>query len=104
MKLFIAFVLGLLATECFAQSAHDYASQMNRTRVFRHDSTWRGAEVIYMSSGIATEAQARQWWMRSPGHRALIVSGSITEIACVGNYCVGRGAFVQTPRRRWFGR
>lgn len=81
----------LLARESMAQSAHDYASRMNSTRIFRHDSSWRGAEVIYRSSGVATESDARRWWLNSPAHRRLLLSGAITDIACVGNYCVGRG-------------
>jgi hypothetical protein len=67
-----------------------YARFLNSGR-FRHDPRWNGYEVIYRSSGTATEAQARDAWMRSPGHRALLVGGRITEIACVGKACVGRG-------------
>lgn len=81
-----------IANESYAQSsAYDYAKRMNSTRVFRHDFSWRGAEVIYYSSGVATEADARRWWMNSPPHRRLLLSGAITDIQCVGNYCVGRG-------------
>ena len=100
---FVSFlVLSLVCSVCSAQSAQDYAAEMNRTRVFRHDPNWRGAEVIYMSSGVATEQSARRWWMNSPAHRRLLQSGSITEIACVGNYCVGRGQGVVAGRKRWF--
>lgn len=68
----------------------EYAQRLNRGR-FRHDPTWRGYEVIFWSSGTATEPQARAAWLRSPPHRRLLLGGKITEIACVGNACVGRG-------------
>jgi len=68
-----------------------YASRLNASRAFRHDHSYGGAEVIYRSSGEATEAEAREWWMNSPAHRRLIVSGAIQDVACVGNVCVGRG-------------
>jgi uncharacterized protein YceK len=71
-------------------SAAGYASRLNGSRIFRHDPSWGGAEVIYRSSGTATEAEARQWWMNSPPHRKLLVSGAIQDIACVGGVCVGR--------------
>ncbi len=94
MKSFIlalCFLFGLLATSAFAQSsAQDYAARMNRGGFFRHDRSWGGAEVIYRSSGTATQADAMRWWMNSPPHRRLIQSGQITDIACVGGVCVGR--------------
>lgn len=67
-----------------------YAARMNAGRFFRHDRSWGGAEVIYRSSGTATEAEARQYWMNSPPHRRLLVSGVIQDVACVGGVCVGR--------------
>jgi hypothetical protein len=105
MRLVLFVLAGLLCQECFAQSASSYAVQLNSSRVFRHDSRWRGAEVIYRSSGIATEADARRWWLNSPAHRRLLLSGAITDIACVGNVCVGRGSgsvskTVQVQRNR----
>ena len=93
MKSFVlalCFLLGTVATSAFAQSAYDYASRMDRGGFFRHDRSWGGAEVIYRSSGIATRADAMRWWMNSPPHRRLVQSGQITDIACVGNVCVGR--------------
>lgn len=85
------FVAGTFTSAVFAQSsAQDYASRMNRGGFFRHDRSWGGAEVIYRSSGMATQADAMRWWMNSPPHRRLIQSGQITDIACVGNVCVGR--------------
>ena len=102
MRFLTGLILAFVCSVCSAQSAHDYAAEMNRTRNFGHDPNWRGAEVIYQSSGMATEESARRWWMNSPRHRALLVCGSITEIACVGNYCVGRGQGVVGGRKRWF--
>jgi hypothetical protein len=93
MKSFVlalCFLLGSISASAFAQSAYDYASRMNNGRFFRHDRSWGGAEVIYQSSGTATRADAMRWWMNSPPHRRLIQSGQITDIACVGNVCVGR--------------
>lgn len=90
LVLALCFLLGSFTASAFAQSAYDYASQMNRGGFFRHDRNWGGAEVIYRSSGAATQADAMRWWMRSPPHRRLIQSGQITDIACVGNVCVGR--------------
>jgi hypothetical protein len=71
-------------------TAAGYAARMNAGRFFRHDQAWGGAEVIYRSSGTATEAEARESWMNSPPHRRLLVSGAIQDIACVGGVCVGR--------------
>lgn len=89
--LMVFFVAGTFTSAAFAQSsAQDYASRMNRGGFFRHDRGWGGAEVIYRSSGMATQADAMRWWMNSPPHRRLIQSGQITDIACVGNVCVGR--------------
>lgn len=88
--------------------AYEYAVNLNRGRVFRHDPAFRGAEVIFRSSGQATEAEAKQYWMNSPGHRRLLLSGAIQEVACVGGVCVGRGIqgtanvaepFMQATRR-----
>jgi len=76
--------------ECSTASA--YAARMNAGGFFRHDRSWGGAEVIYRSSGQASESEARQWWMNSPGHRKLLVSGAIQDVACVGGVCVGRSA------------
>lgn len=91
VMLFVFFVAGAFTSVVFAQSsAQDYASRMNRGGFFRHDRSWGGAEVIYQSSGVATQADAMRWWMNSPPHRRLIQSGQITDIACVGNVCVGR--------------
>jgi len=71
-------------------TAASYAARMNAGRFFRHDRTWAGAEVIYRSSGQASEAEAQAAWMRSPAHRRFLVSGAIQDIACVGGVCVGR--------------
>lgn len=49
---------------------------------------WSVAEVTYhgWGGGLATPRSAVYWWMRSPGHRAVILSRSLTEI---GVYTVG---------------
>lgn len=99
------FVAGLLCQECVAQTAESYAVRMNASGSLRHDASFGGAEIIYRSSGMATEADARRWWMNSPRHRALLTSGAITDIACVGNVCVGRssgasGRTYQVQRQR----
>lgn len=104
MKSILLILLALLlvvgcSSEAKAQTCLDgscgtaagYAARMNAGGFFRHDRSWGGAEVIYRSSGQATEAEARQWWMNSPAHRRLLVSGAIQDIACVGGVCVGRG-------------
>jgi hypothetical protein len=71
-------------------TAAGYAATMNARGLFRHDRAWGGAEVIYQSTGTATETEARAAWMRSPAHRRLLVSGAIQDVACVGGVCVGR--------------
>jgi hypothetical protein len=86
----------LLAASVPSQAADQfgttaYAKVLNQSRVFRHDPNYRGAEVIFKSSGRATQADAMRAWMQSKGHRALIRAGRITEIRCVGRVCVGRG-------------
>lgn len=85
------FVAGAVTSAAFAQSgAYEYAQRMNSGGFFRHDRNFGGAEVIYRSSGTATEADAMRWWMNSPPHRRLVQSGQITDIQCVGGVCVGR--------------
>jgi uncharacterized protein YkwD len=85
------FVAGAVTSATFAQSgAYEYAQRMNSGGFFRHDRSFGGAEVIYRSSGTATEADAMRWWMNSPPHRRLVQSGQITDIQCVGGVCVGR--------------
>lgn len=71
--------------------AYEYAVRMNQGRFFRHDPAFRGPEVIFRSSGQATEQQAHQAWMNSPPHRRLVVAGLIQDVQCVGSVCVGRG-------------
>lgn len=56
----------------------------------RHAAGYRGAEVVYRSSGRATEAAAMQAWSQSPGHAALINAGKIKNVVCNGRVCVGR--------------
>jgi hypothetical protein len=103
MRLFSVLIVFFLCAPCSAQSAAQYAAQMDRTGVFGHDRNWNGPEVIYQSSGAANEADAMAWWMRSPPHRRLLQSGAITDIACVGRFCVGRGSGGVTamPRSRF---
>jgi len=67
-----------------------FADTLNASGVLYHDHSYGGAEVVYRSSGVATESAARSAWMRSPGHRRLLMSGKITQVTCVGNVCVGR--------------
>lgn len=76
-------VCGPLAT-----GVREFAERLNVGR-FAHDPTYVGAEVIYQSSGPATEAAAIAAWQESPAHNDLLPE--ITEVACVGNVCVGRG-------------
>lgn len=90
----LALAVGVLATSAGAQDcssgACNFAARLNNSRVFRHDPTFKGAEVIYRSSTTATVEAAKAWWMNSPPHRRLLLSGAIQDIACVGNVCVGR--------------
>lgn len=98
-------VLLVLAALCFAvapafagdcpngncaadRGAGTYVVVMARTRVFRHDPTYRGAEVIFWSSGQATPEAAIATWRASPAHAALLPR--IRVIRCAGNFCVGR--------------
>lgn len=74
-----------------SMGTEEYAIRLNQGRGLRHDPGWKGAEVIYRSSGVANEAEARRWWMNSPSHRRLLVSGAIQQVVCVGSVCVGRG-------------
>ena len=91
LALCVFFVAGAVTSVSFGQSgAFQYAQRMNSGGFFRHDRSFNGAEVIYRSSGTATEADAMRWWMNSPPHRRLVQSGQITDIQCVGGVCVGR--------------
>jgi hypothetical protein len=71
-------------------STKQFAQTMNASGSMYHDPNYHGAEVVYRSSGLATEAQARAAWQRSRGHRRLINAGLISHVSCVGNVCVGR--------------
>lgn len=80
-----------------AQATRNFAARLDASNTLYHDHSFVGPEVVFMSSGIATEEQAIAAWRRSPGHNALLPS--ITEIECVGNACVGRGqGVVQSTR------
>jgi hypothetical protein len=96
MRLVFVIALLLTSSNLIAQDsgAQQYAAQMESSGVFRHDANYSGYEVIYYSSGIATRDGAMASWLRSAPHRALVLAGKITDIACVGRYCVGRGGFV----------
>jgi len=73
--------------------AGEFAARLAASGRLHHDGAFHGPEVVYMSSGVATqEAAVSSWMLSRAGHRELLVSGAITEIACVGNACVGRGA------------
>lgn len=104
MKKFFAlcafFVAGAVTSVAFGQSgAFEYANRMNSGGFFRHDRSFNGSEVIYRSSGTATEADAMRWWMNSPPHRRLVQSGQITDIQCVGGVCVGRSGGTSSYNR-----
>lgn len=72
--------------------AAQFAADLNDRGALFHDRQFRGAEVLYQSSGPATPTAAHAAWQNSPGHRRLVNSGQITDVACVGNVCVGRGS------------
>ena len=104
-------VLASAGTVSAQGTARDFAARLNGSRFFGHDRSWGGAEVIYRSSGLATEADARRWWMSSPAHRRLLLSGAISDVACVGSVCVGRSSSIVSvssggrgPVRRILGR
>lgn len=94
--------------------AEAFAGTMNASGRLYHDRSFRGPEVVFRSSGLASRSMAMAAWLKSrAGHRELIQSGAITEIACVGNVCVGRGASTSvrtvttvttSTRKRWFSR
>lgn len=71
-------------------STYGFAATLNASGGLFHDNSYNGAEVVYRSSGVATEEAARRSWMRSPGHRRLLLAGRVSEVVCVGNVCVGR--------------
>jgi len=74
----------------YSNSTYGFAATLNASGGLFHDSSYNGAEVIYRTSGVATEDAARRSWMRSPGHRRLLLAGKISDVVCVGNVCVGR--------------
>jgi hypothetical protein len=96
----LGFVVAGAFSDCAAADIGSFASSLNSSGRLYHDSGFSGPEVVYRSSGLATRQEAIAAWMRSrAGHRELIESGSITQIVCVGNVCVGRGFGVtQTAR------
>ena len=74
----------------YSSSTASFASALNASGSLFHDGSYVGPEVVYRSSGIATQADAMRTWRRSPPHRRLLRSGAITEVVCTGNVCVGR--------------
>lgn len=74
----------------YSDSTFGFAATLNASGGLFHDNSYNGAEVVYRSSGVATEEAARRSWMRSPGHRRLLLAGKISNVVCVGNVCVGR--------------
>lgn len=93
LLLALAVFMGLAGCACCQDlGSTGFAAHLNATNRFHHADGYHGAEVIYRSSGVATEQAAIAKWMRSrDGHRELLQSGAITEISCVGGVCVGRG-------------
>jgi len=93
------FMFCLAAGQAQAQlGTQEFAQRMSARGGLYHDPMFRGAEVVYRSSGIATQEAAMASWMRSPPHRALVTSGKITEVSCSGGVCVGRGPGVSMQR------
>jgi hypothetical protein len=96
MKRFVCFAVALaVLSTCsvgFADGPHDrFARRLNRHPILHHAMFGRsGAEVVYRSSGVATQAAAMQWWMNSPPHKAQFDAGRIHSIVCHGRVCVGR--------------
>lgn len=90
--LFFALLLPLSANAQFGSG--NFASHLNSTGRFYHSGSFNGTEVIFKKfGGTATREEAIASWLHSrEGHREAILSGSITEIQCVGNVCVGRGS------------
>ena len=74
----------------YSDTTYGFAATLNASGGLFHDNSYNGAEVVYRSSGVATEEAARRSWMRSPGHRRLLLAGKISNVVCVGNVCVGR--------------
>ena len=80
--------------------AYEFAVRMNSSGGLYHDPGFSGPEVVYRSSGMATPAAAHSAWQRSRGHARLVNAGLITDVQCVGNVCVGRGAGTQSTVAR----
>lgn len=80
--------------------AASFAATLSQSRGLFHDRSYSGAEVVFKSSGVATPEAAHAAWQNSPPHRALVNAGAITDVQCVGNSCVGRGAGVSTTVAR----
>ncbi len=79
----------LFAQESFGQTALGKAVRLNVTGGLRHSA--RGPEVIYRSYGKrATRSDAYASWAASPGHAALVNSGSVPRGRSIGRVCVGR--------------
>lgn len=102
MKPLFFLALFLTAATAYGQDtgAASYAAEMQRMGRLVHDGSYRGYEVIYYSSGGATRDGAMASWLRSAPHRALVLAGRITDIACVGNYCCGRGGAAGVVRTK----
>lgn len=92
LALMALMVMGCMAKaqEVQTSPAYQHAVYLETSGQFHHDAS-AVAEVIYKAPTQATPAMAQAAWMNSPPHRALIVSGQITDIQCYGGTCVGRG-------------
>lgn len=78
-----------MSQESFGQTAIGKAIRLNVTGGLRHSA--RGPEVIYRSYGKrATRSDAFASWAGSPPHAALVNSGSVPRVRCIGRVCVGR--------------
>jgi uncharacterized protein YkwD len=55
---------------------------------------WNTGEIIYNGSGyLSTPRAAVNWWMNSPGHRALILNPGFREFASAVSYLTTWGAY-----------
>lgn len=81
-------VIALSANAASADTITSFAYRMHMSGRLYHDPGYRGPEVVFRSSGRATQAQAMAAWRRSRPHAALLPR--IRTVHCYGNVCVGR--------------
>nr|WP_090274465.1 CAP domain-containing protein [Mycolicibacterium komanii]CRL67384.1 Cysteine-rich secretory protein family protein [Mycolicibacterium komanii] len=71
----------MLAHNVQSHTGSDGSSAGQRINAAGYTTYSKAGEIIFWSTGVgAVPAEAVNWWMNSPGHRAIITDCSMTEV------------------------